>query len=68
MSSIFTCDLELGQIVYLKTDLEELPRMITGIQFCAGGSEQYQLSCAGCFTWHYSIEISVEKSTIEVLA
>ena len=52
---------KLGQIVYLLTDEDQLPRMVTGITIRPGGTNIYHLSMSGEETSHYSIEISPDK-------
>ena len=54
---------EIGQIVYLKTDLEQLPRMITGI-LNRNNYKLYYLSQSTSETTHYDFEISVEVNEI----
>jgi hypothetical protein len=49
---------ELGAIVYLKTDLEQLPRIITGIQVCADGGMLYKLAQGQDVDWHYEVELA----------
>ena len=58
---IFETQFNFGQIVYLKTDKEQLPRMITKIQFMRSGSSLSELSCGATSSWHYDYEIDVEK-------
>lgn len=50
----------IGDIVYLKTDPDQIERMITAIQLNANGII-YRLVCGTTETWHYDIEINVEK-------
>lgn len=50
----------IGDIVYLKTDPDQVERMITAIQLNANGII-YRLVCGTTETWHYDIEINVEK-------
>lgn len=49
---------ELGTIVYLKTEIEQLPRIITGIQICADGGLLYKCCQGTDVDWHYEIELS----------
>lgn len=53
-------EFQLGQTVYLKTDMEQLPRMVTLIQVNPLG-HLYYLSCGPISSWHYEIEISAER-------
>jgi hypothetical protein len=52
---------EIGDSVYLKTDTEQKRRMVTGL-FILPNTLQYRLSCESTESYHYSIEISSEKS------
>jgi hypothetical protein len=54
---------EIGQIVYLKTDLDQMPRMVTGI-LNRSNYKIYYLSQATNETMHYHYEISVEVNEI----
>lgn len=53
---------EIGDVVFLITDIEQEPRMVTAITVRANGITDYQLSCGTLATWHYSIEISSERA------
>jgi hypothetical protein len=50
---------DIGDIVFLKTDTEQLPRVITGILMRPNGF-LYYLSNSTNETSHYEIEISKE--------
>jgi hypothetical protein len=50
---------DIGDIVFLKTDAEQLPRVITGILMRPNGF-LYYLSNSTNETSHYEIEISKE--------
>lgn len=52
-----TTRFKIGEIVYLKTDFEQLPRMVTGILMRPYGLI-YHLSNNTIETTHYQIEIS----------
>ncbi len=49
---------DIGQIVYLRTDIEQLQRIVTAIKFCGDGSIFYELSCGREISDHYDFEIS----------
>ena len=51
----------IGDIVYLKTDTDQSERIITAIQLNANGLI-YMLVCGATETWHYDMEISLEKT------
>lgn len=51
-----------GQIVYLRTDEEQRPRMITHYKTDIHGGDFYGLSCGVDFSWHFPEEISTTKN------
>lgn len=55
---------DLKQIVYLKTDKEQGPRLITAIVMCADGGILYELSCCALSSRHYDFEITIEKDVL----
>jgi hypothetical protein len=55
-------EFEEGDIVYLKTDPEQLPRMVTAYKV-RGGVVTYELSLGEACSWHQGVEISYEKIT-----
>ena len=54
-------EFELGQIVYLITDIDSHARMVTRMQISLNGNIQYCLSFGAVDTWHYAKELSTEK-------
>ena len=54
---------QYGETVYLKTDTDQLPRMVTGYVLRLD-SVIYYLSCGTSETMHYDIEITSEKLII----
>lgn len=57
-------EFEIGQIVYLKTDIEQLSRIITGINVNGNNNILYRLVAGINETYHYGIEISSEKDIV----
>ena len=57
---------DIGQIVYLKTDPEQLPRMCTGIKI-GRDSILYQLCCGVLDSMHYDIEITLEADILKTV-
>lgn len=49
-----------GDIVFLETDIELLPRIITAIIIKENNSIYYELSCAENKSIHSEIEITIE--------
>lgn len=50
----------LGDCVYIKTDSEQKRRMVIGILIRPSGI-LYELNCGDRSSYHYQMEISVEK-------
>ena len=63
---IITVDVpyDFGQILYLKTDSEQKPRMAIGVKYCADQGILIEVQCGTETTWHYPIEISTSKDVI----
>ena len=58
---------ELGDIVYLATDPEQLERIVTELKEQIGGTTQYGLSTDLVFSFHYGIEIAREFDELKAL-
>lgn len=58
---------DIGQIVYLKTDTMQLPRIINAIQVAGDITTPMYRCCQETEeTWHYEIELSSEKDIMMV--
>lgn len=55
---------KFGQTVYLRTDKDQQPRMVTKMQVNPNLSITYELSCGIQDTWHFEIEISEERDAL----
>jgi hypothetical protein len=64
LSSGHKLEFQIKQIVYLNTDKEQLPRILTGISLRPFNSVTYGLTANAIETWHYDFEISDEKDII----
>lgn len=54
-----------GEMVYLKHDPEQLPRMVTDIEFCGSPNKpRYHLSIGGECYPHYDYEITREPNEL----
>lgn len=53
-------DFDIGDIVYLVTDIDQHPRMVTGIDI-RPGTILYWLAFGDTESTHYAIEISAER-------
>lgn len=54
----------IGQEVYLKTDPDQLKRIICQIAITPGAALIYQLALASQNSWHYEIEISATEDQL----
>jgi hypothetical protein len=64
----YKLEYQIGDIVYLITDDEQLPRMVTGAVIRPNGSIVYYLSIgATTETLHYSIEIASDRDLLKAL-
>jgi len=61
---IIRTPLDIGQIVFLVTDIKQRQRMITAIKIEGRNSIKYCLSLCEEETWHFDIEISTEKNEL----
>lgn len=60
----YTLEFEIGELVYLKTDIEQIQRIITGINIKPLGAVLYNLACGTDETNHYGIEITRDRDII----
>ena len=54
----------IGQMVFLITDEDQRPRIISSFQVLPGGYLLYALSCGALNSNHYDIEISESKDEL----
>jgi hypothetical protein len=60
-------EFNLGQQVYLKTDEDQSPRIVTGIQLRPNGGVIYSVSRGSEIeSEHYAIELSAERDVLLV--
>lgn len=52
----------IGEIVYLVTDDEQKPRIVTYIKIKPGGSVSYELTNGAFCSEHYEFELSAEEN------
>ena len=58
----FKSDISLGEMVYLITDQDQLPRIVTGIKFTIDGGSLYTLCQGTLYTEHFRKEIAKSKN------
>jgi N-formylglutamate amidohydrolase len=61
MGVTIRCKFNYGQIVYVKTDINQDPRQVIGVQGTADGGMLIKLTIDGDASWHYECEITEEK-------
>ena len=54
----------INQIVYLKTDMEQFHRIVTGITIRPNDTLVYAISCGSEESTHYEFEISEERDVL----
>jgi hypothetical protein len=60
-------DFQIGEIVYLITDVYQSERIVTRIQLMPNRGVLYNLSFSSTSEWYYNIEISKDKDQIKAL-
>ena len=55
---------EFEEIVYLKTDQEQMPRIVVSVEVYKGGELLYKLACGTATSSHYEFEMSREKNVL----
>lgn len=58
---------KLGDTVYLKTDIDQYERIITAICLRIGNIKTYELAFGENTSWHYDIEMTIEKNVLKKL-
>lgn len=61
----YSFDFSIGESVYLKTDIDQRERLVTGISIRPNGIS-YALTCDIEESWHYSFEIGKERDIMKV--
>jgi hypothetical protein len=56
-----------GQLVYIKTDPEQMPVQIIAIRFHMGGTVTYTTGCNGTYQDIYEDELTAEIDTLKKL-
>lgn len=61
-------DFTIGQIVFLRTDTLQLPRVVVAIQIIGDGRNLVYRLCQGTEedSWHHEAEIAAEKDIMMV--
>ena len=54
---------DFGEILYLITDIDQLPRQLVAVRQSADNSTMVLLQQGTDFSWHYLMELSTEENT-----
>lgn len=60
-------NIDLGSMVYLKTDKEQEQRIVTAVNLTLGGGLSYQLTKGERASYHYEDEITMEQNLVTKL-
>lgn len=52
---------DFGDTVYLKTDMDQKPRMVVAFEVYVGGETLYKLASGTLASYHYEMEISTDR-------
>lgn len=63
MAKRITISHNIGELVYLRTDQQAIPRLVTRLTISQGGAEYALRSGAEEVTWHQPCEIMREPKT-----
>lgn len=63
MATIIDNEFEIGAVVYLKTDMDQQPRIVYGFKVFKNDI-LYTLACGTQSSDHYAIEIAAEKNIL----
>lgn len=55
---------QIGQEVFLKTDIEQKKRIVSAIIVRTGNCVYYEVCCGTESKWHYDFEMSLEKDVV----
>lgn len=58
----FETDINLGELVYLVTDQEQIPRLVIAIEFSIDGGQIIKTVCGTTCTDHYRAELTRQKN------
>ena len=66
MAIIVRSKFDYGQLVYIKTDIQQDARQVIGVQGTADGGILIKLTIDGDVSWHYECEISEDKDIMMI--
>jgi hypothetical protein len=56
---------DIGDMVYIKTDIDQHQRIVTAIIVCPAKDLLYELCCGTVSSKHYDFELSKEKNYVQ---
>ena len=57
---------EIGHTVYIKTDPDQMERIITEVKLKPNGTIMYEVSCDTISSFHYDFELSTERNIVKL--
>ena len=57
-------EFEFGDIVYLKTDTDQRPRIVMAMEIYLGGEILYKVGCGTIHSYHYAMELSKDRDIL----
>ena len=64
MAIVLDTEYDFGDIVYVLTDPEQKPRLVTAICLRPQGYIQYELCCGDSYTWHIGTVLCRNKNVL----
>ena len=64
MSTSYKFEFEIGETVYLKTDIEQHQRIVTGINI-SENSTLFRIMFVTTESWHYGFELTKERDIVK---
>lgn len=64
---LISSDIDFFDTVYLKTDTDQCPRLVTEVKLLPPNTMIFALSCGTVCTWHYRTEFTIEKDEVKII-
>lgn len=64
MAMVINNKFDHGQMVYLKTDVDQNPRLVIAIKIYKAGEYMYEVICGTIASLHYDFELTTEKNVL----
>lgn len=57
-------EFNFGDIVYLKTDIDQKPRIVMAMEIYLEGEILYKVGCGTLHSYHYALELSRDRDIL----